>query len=322
MVKRLQRAVTGQTAVERICGGEYKASSTGSDGIPCMAVAFWNEWSTSKQLARIFAEHGSRANMNVTLAASAILGVKKQQAAEDPAARGSDVLRENLTRCLIAIRDLNALKAAVEALRAQHYSAENPAHEKLLNRLWTTLMPGKERQGGRISRDWGVIGFQQRDPASDFRGGGMLGLEQLVHMASTRTNAARRMLTEPASESSRYPWACVGINVTMEALSLLRSSRADAPLLTLAHAAAFGPRASQRVNDPPDVASMLAAYHNLYADMFETFHCRWVAAKPENVLAFKPIFEKSMDAVRRDLERDGRVRIAHGSTSLDRQKAD
>lgn len=31
------------------------------------------------------------------------------------------------------------------------------------------LKPGVTRQGGRVTGDWGEIGFQGKDPATDFR---------------------------------------------------------------------------------------------------------------------------------------------------------
>jgi len=40
-------------------------------------------------------------------------------------------------------------------------------------------MPGRSRRGGRLSDDWTMIGFQGRDPATDFRGMGVLGLHQV-----------------------------------------------------------------------------------------------------------------------------------------------
>ena len=51
-----------------------------------------------------------------------------------------------------------------------------PFHEKKLQRLWNNLRPHvplKERK----SMEWVDIGFQGKDPATDFRGAGTLGLE-------------------------------------------------------------------------------------------------------------------------------------------------
>lgn len=44
------------------------------------------------------------------------------------------------------------------------------------------------------SEDWGKIGFQGRDPATDFRGMGVLGLIQLVHFVKFSPSEARKVL--------------------------------------------------------------------------------------------------------------------------------
>jgi hypothetical protein len=46
-----------------------------------------------------------------------------------------------------------------------------PPHvqQAMLESLWEALKPGVSRQGGRITSEWGEIGFQGKDPASDFR---------------------------------------------------------------------------------------------------------------------------------------------------------
>jgi hypothetical protein len=41
--------------------------------------------------------------------------------------------------------------------------------QALLEEMWSALKPGVRRQGGRITEEWGEVGFQGRDPATDFR---------------------------------------------------------------------------------------------------------------------------------------------------------
>jgi hypothetical protein len=49
--------------------------------------------------------------------------------------------------------------------------------------LWNTLKPGREISN-RISKEWIEIGFQGADPATDFRGAGILGLKQLISICT------------------------------------------------------------------------------------------------------------------------------------------
>lgn len=193
----------------------------------------------------------------------------------------------NLKQCLQDIKGVNEFIATVKLMASKSFDKSEQQHEHKLEQLWQLLLPRQERSGGRYTREWGRIGFQQSDPASDFRGGGMLGLEQLLHLASNRTSIARKMISEPSEEASRYPWACVGINLTMQAMRILEDRKIDKSL--------YG--------KSPDDA--LRVFHDLYADMFEVLHHRWVAAKPENLLDFPPVLKESLAEVEIELSKNG-----------------
>ncbi|KAF8982168.1 hypothetical protein BGZ46_001704 [Entomortierella lignicola] len=53
------------------------------------------------------------------------------------------------------------------------YDSTNPAHERKLMLLWELLRP-QEKLEGRYTKQWVEIGFQGKDPATDFRGMGYL----------------------------------------------------------------------------------------------------------------------------------------------------
>jgi len=63
-------------------------------------------------------------------------------------------------------------------------------------------------------------GFQGTNPATDFRGMGLLGLLNLIYFASTYTGKARAMILR----EKEYPWAASGINITNMLLNLLKLS--------------------------------------------------------------------------------------------------
>jgi hypothetical protein len=128
-----------------------------------------------------------------------------------------------------------------EVLRETPFDEKNPVHGALLDTLWDLLMPGVEREGSssssagaRASASWGSIGFQGKDPVTDLRGMGMLGVLQLVHFA--RTAAGRRVLgwSRPppgASEVKFFPFACGGIQVTSLVVGLATERRLGSVLL-------------------------------------------------------------------------------------------
>jgi ELMO/CED-12 family len=63
---------------------------------------------------------------------------------------------------------------------------------------------------------WKYLGFQQEDPASDFRGGGELALENMLYFLSSHTAVATEMIGRRKNRElgKNYPWAAVSINVT------------------------------------------------------------------------------------------------------------
>ncbi len=53
--------------------------------------------------------------------------------------------------------------------------------QALLRELWEAAFPGEEF--AVPSRRWKDMGWQGTDPATDFRGGGLMALQNLVYMA-------------------------------------------------------------------------------------------------------------------------------------------
>lgn len=132
---------------------------------------------------------------------------------------------------LAALQQVNLVNRTIEALdrkKKEAFDSSNSSHEALLERLWASLRPGVRRAGGRVSAEWGEIGFQGQDPATDFRGMGLLGLEQLVHFAEGPQNsAARAALTDSAHPVRYYPFAAAGINLTSFVVELLGARLLD-----------------------------------------------------------------------------------------------
>ncbi|KAI9320901.1 ELMO/CED-12 family-domain-containing protein [Dichotomocladium elegans] len=67
------------------------------------------------------------------------------------------------------------------------------------------------------------IGFQGNDPATDFRGMGLQGLDDLVYYARTHPESAQKTFTSSRHPVSWYPFAIVGINITQYAVQTLRT---------------------------------------------------------------------------------------------------
>ncbi len=85
----------------------------------------------------------------------------------------------SLRGCLRQICGFRRLLAEVEALRSEAFDSDRLEHERALLQLWSLLQPGVPLETRR-TKQWQNIGFQGDDPKTDFRGMGMLGLENLL----------------------------------------------------------------------------------------------------------------------------------------------
>ncbi|KUG01509.1 ELMO domain-containing protein B [Phytophthora nicotianae] len=185
---------------------------------------------------------------------------------------------------------VNKVYARVYALKNEAYSSSKPDHEEMLEQLWTNLKPDIRREGGRITKEWGEIGFQGTDPMSDFRSMGLLSLVQLNHFTKSYRIEAQRALEESNHPTRWYPFAVTGINVTAFVIELIDERLLDIKLYR--HAGAGG-------DDNVDFG--LKQLHDFYATIFTRFNKLWVDTNPRDVMAFPSIFQSLKDDIRREL---------------------
>ncbi|CDH52820.1 elmo domain-containing protein 2 [Lichtheimia corymbifera JMRC:FSU:9682] len=127
-----------------------------------------------------------------------------------------------LHACLSRIASTYQLMHLVNERAHTKYDSTNPLHEQKLLKLWKCLMPDTELEA-RMTRQWGEIGFQGNDPATDFRGMGLQGLDDLVYYASTHPESAQQTFLSSRHPVSWYPFAIVGINISQYAVQTLRT---------------------------------------------------------------------------------------------------
>ena len=137
----------------------------------------------------------------------------------------------------------------LNAKKSTSFNDDNPSHEEMLKELWGTTSPAPSPPrnsllvilalivwwllwvfcGGagllkpgvpfeRISKNWDQIGFQGTNPATDFRGQGLLGLVNLVYFARHFTDDALEILERP---HSGFPLAIAAINVSAKLTEML-----------------------------------------------------------------------------------------------------
>lgn len=99
--------------------------------------------------------------------------------------------------CLTQIYGYQQLLVRLDNVRSINFNHANESHLLLLRKLWQQLRPdnASDLDAGMIGKHWKDIGFQGSDPATDFRGMGLLSLENLVFFSTVFTDHARNILS-------------------------------------------------------------------------------------------------------------------------------
>lgn len=188
------------------------------------------------------------------------------------------------------------------------------------------------------------MGWQGVDPATDFRSGGVLSLQNLVWFAKHRRETYERLLYKKTGTRSawEYPFAAAGVNVTFALVDLLElrgpgtravASGAGVVLADARSDATRAPRTNAAVAfldllDPggiresiksresiglsddardPDFADPDFAFEHLYATFWEAFDDEWLDKKA-SYMEFSSVMDSTKDRVRLALERAGKAK--------------
>eukprot|EP00386_Alphamonas_edax_P008383 GDKI01027497.1.p1 GENE.GDKI01027497.1~~GDKI01027497.1.p1 ORF type:complete len:283 (-),score=63.78 GDKI01027497.1:324-1172(-) len=94
------------------------------------------------------------------------------------------------------------------------YDDGNETHEQLLYRYWALAFPNEPKANSSSPR-WKKLGFQSNNPRTDFRGGGVFSLRNMVYLAENYRHEFTRMLAESQStDMMEYPLSAALINVS------------------------------------------------------------------------------------------------------------
>jgi ELMO domain-containing protein len=141
----------------------------------------------------------------------------------------------------------------------------------MLEQLWTTLKP-EQKLSGRISADWKQIGFQGTDPATDFRGMGVLGLENLLAFTKRHGDMARMIMEQCAELQSWYSFAVAGINVTGVLVDMIKLRHLDSYFT--------------------QAGCSMAHFQVLYNYAFIQFNDLWTQRNPASIMEFNPLMRE------------------------------
>ncbi|WOK98926.1 ELMO domain-containing protein A-like isoform X3 [Canna indica] len=95
------------------------------------------------------------------------------------------------------------------------YDSSKEEHQEALISLWCAAYPGVELDG-LISNQWKEMGWQGKDPSTDFRGGGFISLENLLFFAKNYPRSFQELLQKQEGNRAmwEYPFAVAGVNIT------------------------------------------------------------------------------------------------------------
>ncbi|XP_042507945.1 ELMO domain-containing protein A-like isoform X2 [Macadamia integrifolia] len=102
------------------------------------------------------------------------------------------------------------------------YDSSRPEHQEALRALWHAAFPEEELHG-LISEQWKEMGWQGKDPSTDFRGGGFISLENLLFFARNYPKSFQNLLQKQEGDRSmwEYPFAVAGVNITFMLIQML-----------------------------------------------------------------------------------------------------
>ncbi|KAJ3396374.1 hypothetical protein HDU92_003216 [Lobulomyces angularis] len=127
-----------------------------------------------------------------------------------------------LKKSILSICSSFRLQNELNSRAATKYDPTNKSHEKKLLEFWDLIKPN-EALRSKISEQWISIGFQGSDPSTDFRGMGMLGLDDLHYFAKNYPLECQKVLKTSVHPTAWFSMAIVGINITSYALNLVRT---------------------------------------------------------------------------------------------------
>lgn len=191
-------------------------------------------------------------------------------------------------RCVEAIYGYKRLATIVDEIRLIQYDPTNPMHEEKLMAVWRNLMPDVPLEA-RITKQWQDIGFQGDDPYTDFRGMGLLGLENLLFFTREYAGTARHLLSHSQHPRYGYTLAVVSINISHMAWRLLMDGRAKSHFYNIS-----------RIYGYPS----LEHFHQFYCYLLFEFDMYWMKTKPENLMQFNIVHEKFERAIIKCAEKE------------------
>ncbi|KAL9647425.1 hypothetical protein ABK040_006788 [Willaertia magna] len=224
LIKYILHILTGKSELERICSSHQPHINDYSS---------FKEFETclinSKQLSSILEESYDKETktnlkyLNKKFIDSDEVFGKIKQIKKD----SFKTNEHSIKKCKIYIKYMININQTIQyfyELSNTKFDIENGKDLNMLFDIWKVLKPKTEiklEDNLIISNDWKEIGFQGKDPRTDFRGMGILGLMNLHYFVMNYQKEAKQVLEESDLGDQWYPFAICGINITGTLVDLI-----------------------------------------------------------------------------------------------------
>ncbi|GLC63219.1 hypothetical protein PLESTF_000013000 [Pleodorina starrii] len=178
---------------------------------------------------------------------------------------------------------------------AEKFNGADDNHQDALRRLWSLTFAGEPCTALKSAK-WKEMGWQGEDPATDFRGAGLYGLENLIYMAEVHPDTFRRLVDK--SEGSRaeweYPFAVAGLNITFMLSEVLELHTAPGA------ASEAGPRTAAGRAFTVLLAESDVAFEELYCATYCLLDSTWLQMRA-SYMEFNAVLKRVRSEVERAL---------------------
>lgn len=189
-----------------------------------------------------------------------------------------------LTRRLVQTQEEHDCLLELRQMADVAYDGEDTTHERTLRRFFAAVRGPEEARALPSGGDprWKEFGFQAEDPRTDFRGGGLLALQNMCHLAENHPEQTQAMMREAGGKRANYLFAaaCVNVSSILVLLLGLNSRRGLSPakgmpcpanaLARKNFAAVLGSAVSSGRGTPPEV------FGELFAATAVKLHAEWL----------------------------------------------
>ncbi|XP_041003413.1 ELMO domain-containing protein A-like isoform X2 [Juglans microcarpa x Juglans regia] len=168
--------------------------------------------------------------------------------------------------------------------------------QEALRALWHAAFPNIAFKG-LISEQWKEMGWQGPNPSTDFRGCGLISLENLLFFSRTYPASFRRLLFKQGGKRAawEYPFAVAGINVSFMLIQMLDLSSVK-------------PRCLPGINFIKLLGDDEEAFDELYCIAFEMMDAQWLAMNA-SYMDFNEVLQVTRTQLERELSLEDINRI-------------